>query len=166
MTKSSYEVPVPGPAHVSRSPAALRRQNYESVNSPNLLSGPSAAQSKTAYDQTLYTSDPRGPVTVSSYAYGKSKGKGKGMGKSKGKGMGKSGYDTEDTGPVFAGPDGSIGPNYPDSSFRGIANADERGPAPMPNPPVMGETAAPPRLPIRFKDTSYDVSWSVQRAPQ
>ena len=142
--KDTYDVPSPPPARVDRSGYKMKPVVHVAkeikVDSTNLLANQSKYNSKEAQaGQALYTSDIRGNAKTSRY---------------------ESPYIS------FTGPDGSIGPGYPDASFRGIAISDERGPAPMPNAPVMGETTAPAALPIRVRDTTFDSSWSLNRMPQ
>jgi len=141
----TYEVPMPGPAKIAptsayRAPVKMAKKVHM-VNNPHLLANQSKYNSSPAYDgQTLYNADPRGaPSTV-------------------------SGYKPKEL--AFSGPEGALGPVYPTASFRGIANAEERGPAPMPAPPVMGVTTAPAPMPIRVRNTNFDSSWTINRKPQ
>ena len=125
------------PAYQVPMPAPAPIPATYTVNNTHLLANQSRYNSKQAQQgESLYTSDVRGPPSKT------------------------SGYVQ------FVSPEGTAGPMYPGASFRGIASSDERGPAPMPNPPAEGVTTAPPNLPIRFKDTNYDVSWTLNRKPQ
>jgi len=142
---SKYAVPQPGPAVLPTStykPPAPLQQAPTMVDNSYLLANQSQMNSKTAQNQTLYSSDTRGPPVHMNEGY-------------KYKPLKSS---------AFVNAEGTLGPQYGTVTFNGASPCmDERG---CPTIEIAHDATAPPSSTDKKYDTSFNVNSVMNRGPQ